>query len=132
MIKIYIERVALFSITMLSACGHGATCKTDTAETPPHSCEYPLWRSDYIYRAILDDLIKTYDWVGGGGIDRIQETAVDTYAVYLPQEERVDVITYVVAVDDRCKVRIVRRSESVLDTEAQPSSAPAPSPLDSR
>jgi hypothetical protein len=97
-----------------SACGVG-TVSAPTAQLRNQRCDVPLWRSEHAIRAILKDLVEADTALGGGGIGRIEETAPKTYAVYLPQNERTDVVTYVVEVDVSCNVRIVSRTESTVD-----------------
>lgn len=65
-------------------------------------------------RAILDDIAVNYDAIDGGGISEIKSQGTDKYVVQLPQEERVDVITYELEMRGDCDVVIVRRTAGVI------------------
>lgn len=113
-------RCILVSVMLLesiaaAACGAGAANSPTTLRN--QHCEVPLWRTDHIIRAILDNLVAGDAAIGGIGIARIERTAPETYAVFLPQEERTDVVTYVVDIDETCTVKILKRIESTLDAE---------------
>ena len=62
--------------------------------------------------AVLKDLKATYPLTGGGGISDLRLVATDTYAASIAQEERIDVITYTLGLDDRGLVVIQKRTES--------------------
>jgi hypothetical protein len=53
-----------------------------------------LYRTRCMIELILEDISATYDGVSGGGISSIKATTSTTYVVSLPQEERVDLLTY--------------------------------------
>jgi hypothetical protein len=97
-------------------CGAGAANAPASLASAPR-CDVPLWRSEYMIHAVLREVIRSGVPVGGAGIVRIDETAPNTYAVFVPHEERTDVLTYVLDIDDRCKVKIVRRMEATLDAK---------------
>ena len=74
--------------------------------------ESPVGRSRCMIAKVLRDVSETYLLPGGGGISAVRAVARDTYAVSIAQEERVDVITYTLALDDRGEAVIKRRTES--------------------
>jgi hypothetical protein len=53
-----------------------------------------LHRSRCMIELILKDIDATYDAVSGGGISSIKAASSTSYVVSLPQEERVDLLTY--------------------------------------
>jgi hypothetical protein len=61
--------------------------------------------------AILDDVKASYTHVGGGGITEIKMIATNTYTVAISQEERVDLITYVLKIKNGM-AQITSRTES--------------------
>ena len=71
-----------------------------------------LKRSRCMIESVLQDLKATYPLTGGGGISDLRMVASDTVAVSIAQEERMDVITYTLALDGRGQVIIQGRSES--------------------
>ena len=64
-----------------------------------------------IYKAILDDVAKSYPMRGGGGIGRIVQDSTTTYSVYLLQEGHEDVRTYEVKIGTKGKVTIAGVTE---------------------
>jgi hypothetical protein len=78
----------------------------------PECAQSALKRSRCMIDAVLRDLKTSYPLTGGGGISDLSLVATDTYAVSIAQEERIDVITYTLALDDRGQVLIQKRSES--------------------
>jgi len=85
----------------------GETCK-----------ESPFKLSQAMIRTLLADLDKTYA-AGGSGISSIRRSATRTYIVLLPQEERVDLITYELAIDARCTVTVLSRTPSTITPRSQ-------------
>ena len=73
-----------------------------------------LFQSATAVRAIIDDLLRTYSWPGGGGISSIKEVSSGSYVVELPQEERIDTVTYEVFVDAACHAKIIHRVEGTI------------------
>ncbi len=61
---------------------------------------------------ILQDLVKSYNLPGGGGISSIKEIKTAVYEVRLPQEKRVDVMTYHLTSDTQCRVSLVKKSSA--------------------
>ncbi len=53
-----------------------------------------LHRSRCMIELLLEDLAANYGGVGGGGISSIRAATSTSYVVSLPQEERIDVLTY--------------------------------------
>ena len=60
--------------------------------------------------AILKDISKTYTAAGGGGITDIKLVATNTYKVSIAQEERVDIINYVLTFKKKNEVVISKRT----------------------
>jgi hypothetical protein len=71
-------------------------------------------QSQKYIRAILDDLSDSYTHVGGGGITKIELKATNTFEVSISQEERIDLITYELDMDDSCEVRIKNKSVNAI------------------
>jgi hypothetical protein len=92
---------------MFATAQEGSSAMAQTADCGKNALE----RSRCMIEAILADLSTTYTQVGGGGISDIRMTATDTYAVSMPQEERVDIITYELALKDDGTVAITGRTE---------------------
>ncbi|MEM9063252.1 MAG: hypothetical protein AAGD13_22560 [Pseudomonadota bacterium] len=72
-------------------------------------------RSRCIMEAILDDVVATYGFPNGGGISRIEQDSTWVFTVSLPQEGRIDMLTYKVELDDDGGVKIVNRTETSRD-----------------
>ncbi len=53
-----------------------------------------LHRSRCMIELLLEDLTANYGGVGGGGISSIKAASSTSYIVSLPQEERIDLLTY--------------------------------------
>lgn len=53
-----------------------------------------LHRSRCMIELILEDITTNYGGVGGGGISSIKAVSSSSYMVSLPQEERIDLMTY--------------------------------------
>ena len=53
-----------------------------------------LHRSRCMIELLLEDIAANYDGVGGGGISSIKAASSTSYVVSLPQEERIDLLTY--------------------------------------
>ena len=78
--------------------------KSDCAKSPVH-------RSICMIEAVLNDIQASYPDTGGGGISDIRLVATDTYTASIAQEERIDLITYKLAIDAKGQVVIKERSE---------------------
>jgi hypothetical protein len=81
-------------------------------------------------RVILDDVVASNIWGDTGGITEIKETGNRVFVVRLPQEERVDLRTYELAVDDDCQAHIVRLTPGVVSYGPEPESPEAPTQAD--
>ena len=57
-----------------------------------------LQQSICTYELILKDMAATYELTGGGGITSIRQAATSSFVVSVGQEERVDLVTYEIAV----------------------------------
>ena len=126
------------ALTLLAACsaGHAAAgdrrhaARNQNAATPMpaktvanvarHDPPLPPakpCRSDNLHRSLcMIDLISKdigahYGWPSGGGITAITALSSTSYAVVLPQEERIDVLTYTFAVEAN-GVRMTQRTAS--------------------
>ncbi len=53
-----------------------------------------LYRNRCMIELILEDITTSYGGVGGGGISSINAASSTSYVVSLPQEERIDLLTY--------------------------------------
>ena len=71
-----------------------------------------LSRSLCMIELILQDVRSGYDQLGGGGVSSIQAESSTSYTIALPQEERIDRLTYVFEVDADGTVRIQSRTPS--------------------
>lgn len=71
-----------------------------------------LQRTRCMIGMLLDDLGASYDGAGGGGISAIRATTSTTYVVSLPQEGRIDVMTYEFEFKPGGSVRIKSRTLS--------------------
>lgn len=80
-------------------------------KTPKLCDDTALARTSCMIEFILADLKANYRFIGGGGISEIREEAGSTYTVELPQEERVDRITYSFRVRGR-EVAIIGKTVS--------------------
>lgn len=72
-------------------------------------------KSQILINFILKDLLANYTHTGGGGITSIKETVTNTFDVSIAQEERMDVLTYELAIDEGCTVRLLNKSESTVN-----------------
>ncbi len=73
------------------------------------TCELtPLKRSQEILTVILNDIPTHYTHVGAG-ITGIKLSATNVYVISIAQEERIDQLTYEVAVDENCEIKILSR-----------------------
>lgn len=100
--------VILWVVTLSNTACAAATGKQ--AMDSNQICQQtPLKKSQELIRFILDDMTKTYTQVGGGGITAIKLAATNTFVVSVSQEERIDQITYELAVDGNCAISIVKR-----------------------
>ncbi|MER2520115.1 MAG: hypothetical protein ABTQ34_05435 [Bdellovibrionales bacterium] len=76
-------------------------------------------QSRCVIEAILVDLGKSYK-LDGGGISRIDQDSTWVYTVSIPQEERVDLITYTVEISQQGTVAIKDRKMSVESQDHTP------------
>lgn len=72
-------------------------------------------KSQSLINFILEDILATYAHSGGGGITSIKQTVTHTYEVSIAQEERMDVLTYELAIDEDCAVTLLKKSESTVN-----------------
>ena len=71
-------------------------------------------KSQNLIDFMLKDILATYKHTGGGGITSLKEIATHIYEVSIAQEERVDVLTYELAIDNTCTVTLLKKSESTV------------------
>lgn len=76
-------------------------------------------RSRSLIEAVLNDVAAAYSQEAGGGITDIRQAASDTYRVSIAQEERVDLITYSLAIDNSCHVSILTKEVGSLSPWAE-------------
>ena len=69
-----------------------------------------LEASHNIIMTILDDVLATYSFTGGGGITQINQESTFSYTVHLSQEGHVDLLTYTVSVSDDGIINIVGKT----------------------
>lgn len=95
-------------LLICSACSLADSKETETMASN-ESCATPVSRSRAMIEAVLNDIADTYSPHGGGGITEIKQTATDTLRVSIAQEERVDLITYSLAIDESCNVSTLEK-----------------------
>jgi len=71
-----------------------------------------LHRSLCMIALILEDIEANYDHVGGGGVSSIEQVSSTSYRISLPQEERIDFLTYEFAVDSDGRVTLQNKIAS--------------------
>jgi hypothetical protein len=81
------------------------------ADTPA-DCKSALGKSTAIIHTLLADLNKNYRHTAGGGITEIKQSASDSFIVSIAQEERIDQFHYQIKIDQKCRVKILRKTES--------------------
>ncbi|WP_075186192.1 hypothetical protein [Teredinibacter haidensis] len=72
-------------------------------------------KSQSLIDFVLKDILANYTHSGGGGITSIKETLTNTYEVSIAQEERVDVLTYELAIDERCTATLLKKTGSTVN-----------------
>ena len=77
--------------------------------------ENALKQSRCIIETILNDVEKTYNLVGGGGISSIKQDSTWTYTISISQEGRLDLITYTVELTPEHKIIIKDRKTGTED-----------------
>lgn len=79
-----------------------------------------IQKSRCMIELILEDLTKNYNGIGGGGISSITATSSTSYTVSLPQEERIDLLTYEFMVRNDGTASIKRRFSSTQNVSQKP------------
>ena len=69
----------------------------------------PVERDRKMIIVVLDELIVSYDWGGGGGISEIKQLATNTFRGSIAQDERVDLTTYTLEINHACEVTIIKK-----------------------
>lgn len=100
-------RAALLGLAILSGVTGAGAGSTSGKDCTMDAIEQAVC----IYQAILADVSASYEMRGGGGISAITQLSSTSFAVRLPQEGQVDILTYEVAIEGG-KVRILSRSET--------------------
>jgi hypothetical protein len=95
-------------ILMIALVMPGFWVQADTSS----GCKSALGRSTTIINALLVDLNKNYTHTAGGGITEIKQSASDSFVISIAQEERIDQFHYQIKLDDDCKVKIIRKTET--------------------
>ncbi|WP_442680308.1 hypothetical protein ACSBM8_03675 [Sphingomonas sp. ASY06-1R] len=90
-----------------------AVLKAEFIPTRKKCASDALAQTSCMIQLILEDLDENYSERYAGGISRVKMIRPMTFAVYLPQEERVDIFTYVF---ERRGDRIAIKSK-VIDAE---------------
>lgn len=73
-----------------------------------------ILKSQSLINFILNDMLANYTHAGGGGITSIKETVTNSFDVSIAQEERMDILTYELAIDEVCTVTLLKKSESTV------------------
>lgn len=96
--------------TLISSLGYAGSPTTGQGiMNSKKTCDLtPVQRSQEMIRTILDDISRTYTLPGGGGISKIGLIATNVYVVSIPQEERIDEITYEMSINSDCKAVILK------------------------
>ena len=76
-----------------------------------------LYRNRCMIELILEDITTSYGGVGGGGISSINAASSTSYVVSLPQEERIDLLTYEFNVKADGTVSVKRKVASTQSVE---------------
>jgi hypothetical protein len=104
----------LAGITLSASCS-AQTTKSKEPKMPIIECKSSAMEKSYaLIRFVLDDLKANYPHVGGGGISEIKQTQTNLFVVSIAQEERIDQLSYQLAVDDNCKVSLESKEESTI------------------
>lgn len=83
-----------------TACVHPSAPKSvlkkdgKTMTTAKQNTSSNLYRNRCMIELILEDIAANYGGIGGGGISSIKAVSSTSYIVSLPQEERIDLLTY--------------------------------------
>ena len=89
----------------------GAVAEKSTLKANFKDCTMDaLNQSVCIYQLILDDLKATYPFPGGGGIQSIVQRSTTGFVASMGQEERVDEISYEIAIAADGSVSIASKS----------------------
>lgn len=90
-----------------SAAKHVPKKESKTMTPAKRNTSNNLYRNRCMIELILEDLAANYGGVGGGGISSIKAASSTSYVVSLPQEERIDLLTYEfnVKADDTVSVK---------------------------
>ena len=74
-----------------------------------------VFQSQLKINFIIEDILKDYSGIGGGGIRSIKLVATNKYEVSISREERIDVFTYELNMDSSCNITLVNKSESTIN-----------------
>ena len=113
--KLFQNWAHVFLFTLVAAVfafsGAASFAASPGGEAREGACtKSPVAQSRCIIDAILEDVEKTYSFAGsGGGVSGIKQESSWSYTVSLPQEERVDLITYTVELSPEGKIVIKDR-----------------------
>ncbi len=107
--KVLFLFIAFFA-GMASSDSTGSKLMNTNALCKPSAVE----RSILMLRTVLNDIETHYSQTGGGGISQIKQTATDTYRVSIAQEERIDQISYVLSINEACKISIDKKETTAI------------------
>ena len=107
--------VSVISTLLAASSAAMASGSTDQkASSTEKSCSSTrLGNSIAAVMTILDDVKNHYDQTGGE-ITAIKSTATNTYTVSISQEERIDQLTYKIAVANNCSIKVLSREISAI------------------
>ena len=74
-----------------------------------------VFQSQLKINFIIEDILKDYSGIGGGGIRSIKLVATNKYEVSISREERIDVFTYELNMDSSCNITLINKSESTIN-----------------
>lgn len=114
--KIANKAISITIVSLLLLCGNCSadikSLRINQQSATKVECEItPLAKSKAMIELILTDLNSTY-LEGGGGITEIKQSHTNVYVVSISQEERIDKLTYEMAVDKSCKIKILKKGLS--------------------
>lgn len=106
-----------------AVCAHPTTPKSvpkkdrKTMAPAKQNTNSNLYRNRCMIELILEDITTSYGGVGGGGISSINAASSTSYVVSLPQEERIDLLTYEFNVKADGTVSVKRKVASTQSVE---------------
>jgi hypothetical protein len=106
---------AMFAYLFLSVSCTAQVQSTKISKAFNMNCEYSaVDRSYALLQFILEDIKSTYPNTGGGGISEIKQTKTNVFVVSIEQEERIDQLSYELAIAKQCRVSLIKKDESTI------------------